>query len=44
MALDECFTVVVAPQQRTWVYAPHVKGFAYDLENTVKVGDIWLEK
>ena len=44
MALDECFTVVVAPQQRTWAYAPHVKGFTYDLENTVKVGDIWLEK
>ena len=44
MALDECFTIVIAPQQRTWVYQPYVKGFGYDLENTPLMGDVWLEK
>ena len=44
MALDECFTLPIAAQQRTWVYGNYVKGFAYDLDNTPFVGQIWLDK
>jgi peptide/nickel transport system substrate-binding protein len=44
MALDECFTIVVAPQQRTWVYGNYVKGFGYDLENAPIMANFWLDK
>ncbi|MHB1415188.1 MAG: ABC transporter substrate-binding protein [Chloroflexota bacterium] len=44
MALDECFTLVIAPQQRTWAYAPYVKGFGYNLENNPLVDSMWLDK
>ena len=42
--LDECCTIVVAPQQRPWAYAKHVKGFALDHDNSPLVADFWLEK
>jgi peptide/nickel transport system substrate-binding protein len=44
MLLDECFTILVAPQQRPWAYGKHVKGFALDHDNSPWVGGFWLEK
>jgi peptide/nickel transport system substrate-binding protein len=44
MALDECMTVVVAPQPTPWVYANYVKGFGYNLDNASVVSDMWLDK
>ena len=42
--LDECCTIVVAPQQRPWAYASYVKGFALDHDNSPLVAGFWLEK
>lgn len=44
MALDECFTNPVAPQDRAFAYASYVKGFNYDLDNAPLVGNFWLDK
>jgi len=44
MALDECMTVVVAPQPTPWVYADYVKGFGYNLDNASVLSDMWLDK
>ena len=44
MALDECFTTVVAPKQSPWVLWPHVKDFSYTLEDVPRVGQVWLDK
>lgn len=42
--LEECFTVIVAPDPRPWVYAPYVKSFTYDSENAPIVHGVWLDK
>ncbi len=44
LALDECFNIPSAPQARGFAYAPFVKGFAYDLDYSPVVSDIWLRK
>lgn len=44
MALDECFTIVLAANQRPWVLGKYVKGFAYDMDNSPFVDEIWLER
>ena len=44
LALDECFTVIVAPDPRPWAYAPYVKGFTYDSENTRIIHGVWFGK
>ena len=44
LALDECFNIPIAPNQRGFAYAPYVKGFSYNLDYSPKVGDFWLEK
>ena len=44
LVLEECFTVIVAPDPRPWVYAPYVKGFTYDSENAPIVHGVWLDK
>ena len=44
MALDECFTTVIAPKMSPWVLGQYVKGFWYTLEDVPKVGDVWLDK
>ena len=44
MVLEECFTVIVAPDPRPWVYAPYLKGFTYDSENAPIVHGVWLDK
>ena len=44
MMLDECFTIVVAPQPTAWAWHSYVKDLRYDLENSPFVYDIWLDK
>ena len=44
IALDECFTISVAPSLRVFAYAGYVKGFGIDLDNSPKTADIWLDK
>jgi peptide/nickel transport system substrate-binding protein len=44
LALDECFTNSVAPQQRAWAYASFVKGFTYDMDNAPFMAEVWLDK
>ena len=43
-ALDECFTIPVAPMLAIFVYANHVKGFAVTSDNSIYVEDLWLDK
>ncbi|MHB1134143.1 MAG: ABC transporter substrate-binding protein [Chloroflexota bacterium] len=44
MALDECFTNVVAETPGPWARASYVKGLAYDFNNAPFTGDVWLDK
>ncbi|MHB1134652.1 MAG: ABC transporter substrate-binding protein [Chloroflexota bacterium] len=44
MALDECFTIVVADNPRGWIYGNYVKGFKYTMSNEPFLGEIWLDK
>ena len=45
MALDECFTNPIAAGLRgMWAYTGYVKGFSYDLSNTINPVGIWLDK
>ena len=44
MMLDECFTIVVAPQPTAWVWHTYVKDLRYDLENSPFVHELWLDK
>ena len=42
--LDECATIVVAPQQRPWAYAKYVKNFTLDHDNSPFIAEYWLDK
>ena len=44
IALDECFTNPVGPSQRMFAYASYVKGFGVNMDNSIYVSDMWLEK
>jgi len=44
LALDECFTIVVADSPQPWAYASHVKDFNYDLNGAPFSSGIWLGK
>lgn len=44
IALDECFTIPVAPNQRGFAYAPYVKGFSYNVDYAPDVAEFWLDK
>ena len=44
IALDECFTISIAPSLRPFAHASYVKNFTYDLDNSPITGDIWLDK
>ena len=44
IALDECFSNPVAPSQRLFAYPSYVKGFGYTMDNSIYVGDMWLDK
>jgi len=44
IALDECFTIPVAPALRVFAYASYVKGFDVTMDNSPYVGDMWLDK
>ncbi|MHB1132039.1 MAG: ABC transporter substrate-binding protein [Chloroflexota bacterium] len=44
MALDEAFTLPIAPDQRFFVTSNYVKGLSYNMDNAPFVGEIWLDK
>lgn len=44
LALDECFVNPISPYPAPWAYAGHVRGFAYDLDNSPLTAEIWLDK
>jgi peptide/nickel transport system substrate-binding protein len=44
IALDECFTIPVAPTLPVFAYRSNVKGFNVTMHNTIYVGDMWLDK
>ncbi|MHB1134860.1 MAG: ABC transporter substrate-binding protein [Chloroflexota bacterium] len=44
LMLDEVPTIVVAELPRPFIYGKHVKGLAYNLDNAVFAGDLWLDK
>ena len=44
MALDECFTLPMAPNQRAWAFGSYVKGFDYNLDYAPFVDGVWLDK
>jgi len=44
IALDECFTLPIAPALRVFAFASYVKGFGVTMDNSPYVGDMWLDK
>ncbi|MHB1414110.1 MAG: ABC transporter substrate-binding protein [Chloroflexota bacterium] len=44
LALDECFTLPVAPVDEGMAYGKYVKGVHHTLHNIPYVADIWLDK
>jgi peptide/nickel transport system substrate-binding protein len=44
LALDECFTIPVAPSPKPFVYWNHVKDFVYNLEDSPFLANVWLDK
>ena len=44
MMLDECFTIVVAPQPTAWAWHTYVKDLRYDLENSPFVHELWVDR
>jgi len=44
IALDECFTIPVAPTLPVFAYPNYVKGFNVTMHNSIYVGDMWLDK
>ena len=44
LALDECFTIVVAETPGPWARGSYVKGLTYDFNNAPFTGDVWLDK
>jgi len=43
-ALDQCFTIVVAPELQPFALATYVKGFDYNLDNALVPTSIWLDR
>jgi len=44
MMLDECFTILVAPQPTAWAWHTYVKDLRYDLENSPFVHELWVDR
>jgi ABC-type transport system substrate-binding protein len=44
MILDECWCLTIAEQPRVWGLAPHVKDFAYTLDNNPRWHAVWMDK
>jgi len=44
IALEECFTNPVAPAQFMFAHGSYVKGFGVTMDNSLYVGDMWLDK
>ena len=44
MILDECWCITIAEQPRVWGLAPHVKNFAYTLDNNPVWHAVWMDK
>jgi peptide/nickel transport system substrate-binding protein len=43
IALDECFSNPIAPSLPIFAYANSVKDFAVTMDNSIFVGDLWLD-
>jgi len=44
IALEECFSIPVAPSLPVFAYANYLKGFGVTMDNSIYVSDVWLEK
>jgi peptide/nickel transport system substrate-binding protein len=44
MILDECWCIAIAEQPRVWGVAPHVKNFAYSMDNNPLWHGVWMDK
>ena len=44
MMLDECWCIAIAEQPRVWGLQPHVRNFAYTLDNNPLWHGVWLDK
>jgi len=44
LALEECFNIPAAPNQRGFAYASYVRGFSFNLDYSPNAGDFWLER
>jgi peptide/nickel transport system substrate-binding protein len=44
IALDECFTSPIAPSSPIFAYASYVKDFTVTSDNSIYMGDMWLDK
>ena len=44
IALDECFTIPIAPSLPIFAYTNYVKGFEVTMDNSIYIGDMWLDR